>query len=155
MEVDLNNLDEENAMAAVILLVDQLDKARAEAERSQRRVAGLRKMIDALVEMFPAAEDVLPEALDDDEEPRPRGAEAIRRVLAEREGHWYTVAGVVDALEKRDWLPNSSNPANAVRTALERLVEAKVLRKGRSAQGSVVYSYSKPAPDYDYGEEPF
>ena len=106
-------------------------------------------MIAAVIEMFPAAEDVLPEDLDDDDEPRPRGAEAVRRILAETPDRWFSVQQVLAALVHRGWGPESSNPANATRTALERLVEAGVIEKMRSTKGPVIYKYEKP------DEEPF
>jgi hypothetical protein len=166
--MDLAHLDEAQAIELVTELLAQLAQGRIAIEDAERRVAGTRKMIEGLVEMFPAAEDLLPDDLDDDEEPRPRGTEAVRRVLADRVGDWYAVPQIVDMLNRRDWLPVSSNASNAVRTALERAVEAGVLKKSRAAAGgpvpvgTVIYSFPPP-PQVDllagFGraddEEPF
>lgn len=152
--MDLAQLDDDAAETLVAQLVAQLTATRAEEDRLQRRAVGIRKMIDGLVEMFPATEDLLPENLDDDEEPRPRGAEAVRRALDEHAGEWYAVPHVADLLARRGWLPNSSKPSNAVRTALERLVEQGDIEKGRSTEGIVIYRRPEP-PKYDTGEEPF
>lgn len=158
-EIDFTTLDDEAATSLVGRLVKQLRQARTDVERAERRVSGIRKLIDAVVEMYPAAEDELPEDLDDDEEPRPRGAEAVRRVLDENAGKWHGVSDVVSMLEARDWLPDSSNPANAVRTALQRLSDRKVIEKGKGKRdGAIAYRIPAPPPApprYDPSEEPF
>ncbi len=155
MSLHLTNLKDDDAAELLAELLIQLFDTRQAVEHSQRQAIGIRKMIDGLVEMFPALEDLLPEDLDDDEDPRPRGTEAIRRVLAENKGAWYTVPAIVTLLDAQDWLPNSSNPANAVRTALERLVERKVVEKSRSTEGVVIYRHPPPPTSYRSDEEPF
>jgi hypothetical protein len=152
MNVDFGQLTEEAAFGMGGQLLAQLEEARAAVDQAQRRATGIRKMIDGLVEMFPAVEDLLPDDLDDDEDPRPRGAEAVRRALANRKGDWFTVSSVVSLLDKHGWLPTSSNPANAVRSALVRLYDAEVIAKDRGPSGAVIYSY--PVPEYG-DEEPF
>jgi hypothetical protein len=154
MNLDLAQLNQDDAKGLVAQLLAQLAEAREAVERSERRATGIRKMVDGLVEMFPALEDLLPEDLDNDEEPRPRGAEAVRRVLADRQGDWFTVTHIVGLLDKQNWMPNSSNPANAVRTALERLVDTGGIEKNRSTTGAVIYRYLLP-PSPDDQEEPF
>ena len=140
-------------------LVRQLESARQSVDQAERRVAGLRKLIEAVVEIYPAAEDELPDDLDDEREPRPRGAEAVRRVLADRAGNWYRLPVIVDMLDEQGWLPASGNPTNAVRSAAERLIATRVLEKERAeGDGAVIYRYPKPPadppPGYD-DEEPF
>lgn len=152
MTFNLSDLTDEAARETVEQLLIQLDHTRRAVELQQRRAAGIRKLIDGLVEMVPALEDLLPEDLDDDEEPRPRGAEAVRRILVDKAGVWCAVAGVVDMLDRKGWTPQSTNPANAVRTALERLVEAKTIEKSRSTEGAVIYRHPKSG---GYDEEPF
>lgn len=153
MRVDLTELNsDERAEAVISALLGELAAARNAVESAQRRAGGIRKMIEAVVEMFPVTEDLLPDDLDGDEEPRPRGAEAVRRALAGDQGVWFTVPGIVGLLNTRKWLPDSPNPANAVRTAADRMVEQGLGQKGRAASGGpVTYRVGKPLPD----EEPF
>ena len=136
----------EVATERLTALVEQLVAARDAVTTAQRRVAAISKMIEAHVELYPALEDLLPQDFDA-EEPRPRGAEAVFEVLPRE---WRTVPGVLALLENRGWAPVSVNPANAVRTALERLVAAKRIEKARSTQNEVIYR----KPDID-DEEPF
>ncbi len=148
MHFDLANLDEKRATELVAELLDTLLEARDAVEQSQRRAAGVRRMISGLLEMFPALEDMLPEDIDPEEEARPRGTAAVRRVLDDQPGDWFAVAGVVELLLRRGWLPESSNPANAVRTALERAVEAGLVKKARATRGGVIYSsVEEPSDD--------
>lgn len=144
MQVDLTRIQEPEAHEIVHQLVRELRSARDAVTAAERRVSGLRKMIDALCELYPAVEDGLPDDLDDEEQPRPRGAEAVRRVLAASRGNGFTVQGLVELLAMRGWLPDSPVPANAVRTSAERLVERGDVRKIRSDSGTV--SYMMPAP---------
>lgn len=161
--VDLTTMSEDEAILLAARLVGQLGESREEVDRAQRRAVGIRKMIDALVEMFPAVEDVLPDDLDPDEV-RPRGAEAVYRVLADRMGKWWRVESIVEFLEEEEWLPDSANPAKAVRSALERGVTAGDLEKGRSKDGGlVIYRVPPPKPPTPpkagpgggFDEEPF
>lgn len=160
MNFDLASLDGNGATRLTRELLAQWDDANRAVDREQRRAIGIRKMIDGLVEMFPAVEDILPEDLDDEDEPRPRGSAAVQRVLAESPSDWFTVPSVVSLLDRRGWAPNSSNPANAVRSALERLVETGGVEKIRSTAGQVIYRHPGGANDQanpfaPVEEEPF
>jgi hypothetical protein len=146
---DLTELDLATAGELLQRLVDQLGSARQTIEAAQRRVAGFRKMVDALVEMFPELEDRLPEDLDEDEPSRPRGAMAVYEILQENLNSWYQVGAVVRLLQEKEWMPQSSNPANAVRSALERLHDTGSIEKSRSTAGAVIYRVHEPE------EEPF
>jgi hypothetical protein len=166
---DFATLTEDEAMDAAVALLEQLSDARLIEESAHRRVVGIRRILDGLVEMFPALEDLLPEDLDEDEPPRPRGAQAALRALGEVPGTWFTVPMIVSNLSVRGWEPASSNPANAVRTALERLVKTGAIEKGRSTQSEVIYRQPPPPAaeavtddDFDpelyeetFGEPPF
>jgi hypothetical protein len=76
-------------------------------------------------------------------EPSPlRGADAVLDVLRVHEGKAYSVTDMVQALRQKNSLPDSDNPAPAVRTALERLLLGeKGVAKTRSPKGTVVYRY--------------
>ncbi|HVL03399.1 MAG TPA: hypothetical protein VM386_03065 [Acidimicrobiales bacterium] len=153
---DLSNVTEAGSAELLKKLLSHLTGVREQLDAYERRAAGLRKMIAGVVEMYPALEDLLPEDLDADDEPRPRGAEAVRRVLADNSENWFTVLAMAYQLNQRGWDPDSSKPANAIRTALERLVERKEAEKARSTDGAVIYRHVKPSPPtYDYGDEPF
>jgi hypothetical protein len=151
----------------------QLVVAQMQVETLTRTVAGLRKILDAYVEMFP---ELLPfvEGMTqgispaDDEDGRPRGAEAVRLILQESPNEWFRVSELVGLLRDRGWLPESENPANAVRTALERLVssidESDVVRGKYTTgprSGAVVYKYdpdrdrTEKTGGYGFDEEPF
>jgi len=84
--------------------------------------------------------------VDDDE--APRGAEAVLRVLQVNENRMYSVAQMVSELESRGWLPDSENdPANAVRTALERVLKNTPGVKKIRKEGAVYYRYNEPEPE--------
>jgi hypothetical protein len=150
---DLLALDEVTAVPAVRHLLVQLTAAEDAVEVAERRAAGIKKLIEAVVEMFPEAEDELPEEFDGIEQPRPRGAEAVKRLLENFRGQYFSVAELVRELDRVGWLPKSSTPANAVRTAAERLVEQEKIEKLRNRDATVTYGIPAPSP-YD-GEEPF
>ena len=155
-QLDITALTDGQALLVVGGLVAQLRHAREDIDKLERQVAGIRKMIDGLVEMYPVTEDVLPEDLDPEDPPHPRGAEAVLRVLREVAGEWYTVPHIVQRLDAKDWLPRSSNPPNAVRTALERLLEQRAVEKSRSTTDQVIYRVPVTEPrGYGYDEEPF
>jgi hypothetical protein len=65
---------------------------------------------------------------------RPRGAEAVRRVLAGSEGRAWTAQEMMAELERRGWLPAESNrPLDAVRVAMTRAWKApnsNIVREG-------------------------
>jgi hypothetical protein len=85
----------------------------------------------------------------------PKGSDAVLQILQVHENAYFTVQAMVNALEERGWLPNSANPPNAVRTALERLVatpDSGVVKDARG-NGAVSYAYYEPKKGFD--EEPF
>lgn len=92
----------------------------------------------------------------------PKGAEAVRIVLQENVKVQYYVSQMVEELRERGWLPESDNPANAVRAALDRLStdSASDVSKQRYNDRTVTYVYdpdrdrANPGPNYG-DEEPF
>jgi hypothetical protein len=159
-------VDETEAEQAVRKLVDELHEARDAKDDAERRIAGLRKLIAGYIELFPLLESIPGEGdLDEpgeyggDTRPRPRGMDAALRVLSDRAGNWYRVPVIVEMLDNAGWMPRSSNPRNAVRAALERLVENGAIERANAAADNAVI-YSVPAPDDDeetdeWGEPPF
>jgi hypothetical protein len=175
-------MDEQEARDHVIRLLTEWEAQRVVVEAAGRRARGLATIIRGYVEMYPELRTLVGpmestfSVATVDVEDTPRGAEAVRLILQERPDHWWLVSELVYELKERDWLPDSDNPANAVRTALERLLvsETSDVHKRRNVKNKVIYAYlpdeapdppdqapdpssnppSQP-PSYDYGEEPF
>ena len=99
-----------------------------------------------------------------------RGAEAVLSVLQVEEDRWFSVVDMVESLEEQGLLPESTNPPNAVRAALERLVavdDGHVVKGRPFRNQNVMYRYHEAekaittAPSvpvdsgYGYSEEPF
>jgi hypothetical protein len=161
-----------DAETQVRVLGAQLHEAAATMDRAQRTVTGIGKILDGYIEMFPQLQSVVDEATagitlpttEAGDDGRPRGAEAVRLILQESPSAWFRVSQLVGLLRDRGWLPESENPANAVRTALERLVadpdDSDVVR-GKFKSGAVGYMYdpdrdrTPPAGGYGFDEEPF
>lgn len=164
-------MDAEQAEPQFRKLVAEWSQQRSLADTATRQAVALDKIIRGYIEMFPQFESVFEDEdflpLGAESVPTPRGAEAVRLILQSRPGYNWWVTELVEALRSRDWLPDSDNPANAVRTALERLLaspESDVTK--HKYEGKVVYTYDpdrdpdapvrNPAPaGYDPAEEPF
>jgi hypothetical protein len=72
----------------------------------------------------------------------PRGREAVRRVLMEEPRRWYKVDEMVAELDRRGWTPEATNPAPAVRTALQRLAATDpAVKKATNKLGRVGWGY--------------
>ncbi|MEY2588816.1 MAG: hypothetical protein QOJ67_800 [Acidimicrobiaceae bacterium] len=172
-------MDVDEAELLVKKHVADLISARLTAQTATKRATALEKVVAGYVELFPELKPLATEAqvelflrLDQDDDHTPKGAEAVRRLMQERPNFWWYISELVTALRERDWLPESDNPANAVRTACERLLNSddSDLHKGRSYAGKVAYSYRpddepwdgtltsfRDSPESPYGEdeEPF
>jgi hypothetical protein len=146
---------------------EQLD-ARIQIADAQSTLESSRLIIQGILRKFPdlADGDLTLDADWDAQGTQPVGADAVLQILQVDEGQQFTVRGLVELLESRGWSPNSANPANAVRTALERLVKMpnRGVHKGRDNDGTVIYWFyepdREPAPaaepqGYGYSEEPF
>jgi hypothetical protein len=145
-------------------LVVELEVLRSAAATATRKAVAVSKIIGGYIEMFPELGPLLDqETLFDPErttdEDAPKGAEAVRLILQDAPDQWFYVSNLVAALREREWLPHSDNPANAVRTALERLINTpdSDVKKGRDSNNKVIYSYRPDdAPPRSYpDEEPF
>lgn len=88
----------------------------------------------------------------DDVRRRPKGQDAVRAVLVANRARPFTVAEMTAELEARGWLPDSQNPSNAVRTALERLMaaEPRSFLKAGGGEG-VMYGYMPRHEEPDLG----
>lgn len=163
-------MQEAEAQAQVIELLRAWEHERQQAEDAGRRARGLTLVIRGYVEMFPGLRELVGPMKDSWSVPTvaveetPRGADAVRLVMQESPDRWWLVSELVAELKGRDWLPESDNPANAIRTALERLLnsESSDVRKERWNDNKVRYAYvpdeappDPPPPTYDYGDEPF
>jgi hypothetical protein len=131
-------------------LKDQREARAAQAD-AEATVESSRLIIQGVLRRYPAlAEDARAEAAAegwDSGEVAPRGAEAVLRVLQVNENKTYSVPDMVQALNDRGWLPDSDDPANAVRTAMERLRTANTpgVKKFRK-EGTVLYRFNEPEP---------
>jgi hypothetical protein len=138
------------------------------AETARRHAAAMRKIVAGYLEMFPELRAEVEEATgravsteDDEESEQPRGAEAVRLILQDSPNAHFSVSELVSILRDRGWLPKSENPANAIRTALERLcadAESDVYKhRYRLASGNITvqYAYEPDRERDDFGEEPF
>lgn len=143
--------------------VKELADQRHLMETATRHASALTKIIAGYVEMFPELQQLVDAdvnlLLESDD--TPKGAEAVRLILQASANEWWLVSELVESLRARGWLPDSENPANAVRAALERLLASPDSDIVKSRRGnSVVYGYrpddAPPTPAPPYGdEEPF
>jgi hypothetical protein len=150
-------MNEIEAGETVRELVRELREARETLEDAQRRVVGLRKLIEGYIELYPLLDAILAEeGADEDDSERPRGMDAVAQALTTRPDEWMSVMDTVELLNRLGWLPRSSNPPNAVRTALERLVEQDPERyeKSKTDSGGVRYRLDTSAYG-EWGKEPF
>ncbi len=125
----------------------QRDRAHATAQiqEAQATLDSARLIIQGIVARYPQLreeEKEFNDAWESDESERPTGSEAVLSILQVYEGQEFTVSDMVEELRSHDWLPKSGNPPNAVRTALERLVNTAGTHviKGRNQSGSVIYT---------------
>jgi hypothetical protein len=140
------------------------DEATTALQNAQATIESSQLIIQGIVRRFPELQDSATDwATFEPPDPveRPRGSEAVLQILQVAENMWFSISELVAALDERELLPASANPANAVRTAVERLVAAEDsnVEKGRRKNGTVAYRYHEPEPPPappGYGdEEPF
>lgn len=114
-----------------------LEKIQGQMNELHRREAGLAKMLEGLVDLFP---DLARKVSDADTNstatsngPRsvsPRGKEAVTRVLAENPQSYLTVAEVVVELTKLGWISRSlPKPEEATRTTIGRMKKAGLVER--------------------------
>ncbi len=137
-------MEQSEARRAVEVLRRELAEAQAVVASAQRRAAALDKLVEGYLELFPGLAEPDPNGTaDSGAEKAPRGQDAVLKVMEsiESKGRYWTLAAMVDALTKHGWLPESKGkPANAIRTALDRLAERDDrVHKGRGSTGTVVW----------------
>ncbi len=127
---------------------DALSTAEATIESSGLIIQGILRAFPELINEADEAEDIFGAAKEPAE--RLKGAEAILSVLQVSENQWFSVMDMTNVLDNRGWLPESANPPNAVRSALERIFASeRSVEKGTRNDGTVVYRY------HEQKEEPF
>jgi hypothetical protein len=135
------------------MLRDELMKDVREAQKLTResvdRAQGGIQMIEGLLRMFPGLNhepfrDDSPEQLLDPGDDPPRGQHAVKRIMVETPGRWWTVTGFVKEMQLRGWISEDEKPSNAVRMAAERVVGSDPSKyhkdKGKKT-GTTTYSY--------------
>jgi hypothetical protein len=151
----------EDAKVQVEALVAEWVVAQETASRAGKSAAALSQIITGYVDMYPKLRETAEVLYFDSDGGQheairspdaPRGAEAVRVVLQETPNSWWYITELVTRLRSRGWLPESDNPANAVRTACERLLatEGSDVHKGRGmSTGRVIYSYRPDDEPWD------
>ncbi len=128
-----------------------LESLRDEVAATEKRLAALQKLVEGYLELFPELTDDAPTnsaAAATNETNRPKGQEAVRQVMMESPGKWFTVPLMLEELRKRGWLPETDEPGPAVRASLTRTLADPRFRKGRGQKtGAVTYTY-KPSHAY-------
>jgi hypothetical protein len=138
------SVDLDQAAEIATQLAEALEDAASIIEQQSRRAKGAVAALNGLFEMFPELKQGLDQTTaDEPDDGTPRGQEAVKRVLADSPGRGWTVSGLVEELYHRGWQPNSRDPANAVRVALERVVasDPAQFRKESGDIGGTLYSY--------------
>ena len=113
--------------------------------RERERLEGLVQIAMGLLKAFPELRRIDDRGEESVELERPRGSEAVRILLEEQPTGAFEVSAIVAALRERGWLPESANPGNAVRAALERLVinEPEDFGKVRVTDGGPIAYFSR------------
>jgi hypothetical protein len=142
-------MDRDEACRILISAETARQQAELDYSHARAREDGMRTVIAGILKIYPdlATEIEVPMASSNGTAGRPRGAEAAQQILMSTPNKWFSVDMVVSDLGYRGWLPDSPQPANAVRTALERLIttdpEHFFKDKGEKT-GKVVYAF-KPS----------
>jgi len=122
----------------------------SEVTATERRLGALHKLVEGYLELFPDLSDTTDTATDSAEElkpdDRPKGQEAVRRVLMASPGKWFTVPYMLEELRRHNWLPDTDEPGNAIRASLTRVVADPAFQKSRGLKtGAVTFAYTPHA----------
>jgi hypothetical protein len=158
-----NPVEIDEARPHVQRLFDELVEKHLMIDALTKDAAGLEAIVRGYFAAFPElCTEQMDIALNQRETPTaarpsgsPRGADAVRLILQDEPGVLWLVSALVLELKDRGWLPDSDNPANAVRAALERLTSADDSDVYKERRGHNVYYVYDPdrAPSLPYGEE--
>lgn len=72
-----------------------------------------------------------------------KGQDAVRRVLYDSPGEWFTVTRMATELRRRGWIGDDPEAGGAVRAAIARAEKSdELIFKGKGAKtGAITYSY--------------
>jgi hypothetical protein len=116
-----------------------------EIREIEDRIVEWRARADALRQTLKGIEQAL--GINED---RPKGAEAVARVVYEK-GEPMTVADIVAELRNRGWMPDSDRPEGAVRSAIRRLRDSD--SRWIFYQGQVFFNPTDEDEEYEPDEE--
>ena len=120
---------------------EAIERAERSAEEAQRRLDALRKIADGLRDLNGHAADVLggaavePVFLPAEKIQHPRGRDAVRAIVSERQGLW-SLGAIRDEMKQRGWFTSNK----AVEVAVTRLCAS-----GEAARTSEKGVYRFPA----------
>src|SRR5438128_1511038 len=112
-------MQEEEAREQVRRLAADWFYQRATASEAAQQADALQRIIAGYLQVFPHLQEEVDKVTSGQEAPllrsdAPRGAEAVRLVLQETPDEVWLVSELLAELRRRDWLPDSENPANAI-----------------------------------------
>ena len=124
-------------------LTEEIELANRKANQYIERAQGANDVLSGLLRMFPDLdEDIKDRNRTEPGVDRPRGQEAVRRIMVDAPGKWWTVKDLVRELSTRGWQPDARNPMTAVRAAAERVVTGDTAFKKSRGDRSVAATYS-------------
>jgi hypothetical protein len=131
-ELETYELQLEEAVRARDRAQEDARDAKVRVERETKRVRALTQIVKGLRELTanggdePQAErlpDVIVEVEPAEDDDRPRGQEAVRRLMRESDRAWRP-AELIAEIQRKGWIdPAAKTPGAAVRVALRRLVD--------------------------------
>jgi hypothetical protein len=139
------------------MLAEEMAQAAEEAAAAASRAKGAAHMLQGLQQMYPELAKTW-EQVQSDLRPElataPRGQEAIKQVLLDAPGTWWSIPALVNELVSRGWAPDSDQPESAVRVAVERVVSAnpEQFQKERRPGSRTPFYVYWPNPESLLGE---
>lgn len=117
-----------------------LERVRKEMAELERQESGFRKMVEALLELYPSIEPPVTgmataeiiasgSGRSSNGSFDPRGKEALKRVFVEMNNKWMTVHDLTAEKQRRGWASKTGNPDEAVRTTVFRMFKAREVER--------------------------